>query len=197
MTTTTQRNLTLADPSGRCVSNGAHANVPAANKSGTANAHDTAAQETPGVASLFLTSTLHLADDWLCDSGASSTMSGNRSAFRELKPDRRAIRLADGKLVYSAVLGAIRFLSSCGYIITIHDALYVPHLAANLFGSNKFAKRHSGSLSEVIDYPRREWVNQRTGAVEFTATIQGNDLTYLDWGVTPPRKETASVSMCV
>jgi hypothetical protein len=69
-------------------------------------------------------------------------MSGDRSAFRDLKPDRRAIRLADGKVVYSEGLGSIRFPSDCGYAITIHDALYVPNLAANLFASNKFAKQH-------------------------------------------------------
>jgi hypothetical protein len=50
-------------------------------------------------------------------------MSGDRSAFRDLKPDRRAIRLADGKVVYSEGLGSIRFPSDCGYAITSHDAV--------------------------------------------------------------------------
>jgi transposase InsO family protein len=159
----------------------------------TANAV-TATQETAGVATLFLTSTSHLADVWLCDSGASSSMSGDRSAFRDLRLDRRAIRLADGKVVYSEGLGLILFLSDCGYTITIHDALYIPHLAANLFTSNKFAKQHHDSMSEVTDYPQRKWLNQQTGAVEFTATIQSNDLAYLDWKVAP-RCETASVSI--
>jgi hypothetical protein len=93
------------------------------------------------------------------------------------------IHLADGKVVYSEGLGSILFLSNCGYTITIHDALYVPHLAANLFASNKFAKQHRDSMSEVTDYPQRKWLNQQTGAVEFMATIQSNDLAYLDWKV--------------
>ena len=160
----------------------------------TTNAGNTPAQESAGVATLFLTSSSHLADSWLCDSGASSTMSSDRSAFRDLKPDRRAIRLADGKVVYSEGLGSIHFLSACGYIVTIDDALYVPRLAANLFAPNKFAKQHRDSISEVTEYPMRKWVNRRTGATEFTATIRSNDLAYLDWGIAP-RHEAASVSI--
>jgi transposase InsO family protein len=109
-------------------------------------------------------------------------------------PDRRAIRLADRKVVYSEGLGAIRFLLDCGYSITVYNALFVPHLAANLFAPNKFAKQHRDSMSEVTDYLQRKWVNRRTGAMEFTATICSNDLTYLDWKVAP-QCETASVSI--
>jgi hypothetical protein len=195
---------------GRGAGNGNGAQANAASTSGTNNAATTSntnatngtgasttnapAQETAGVATLFLTSSSYLADSWLCDSGASSTMSSDRSAFRDLKPDCRVIRLADGKVVYSEGLGSICFMSDCGYIVTIHDALYVPRLAANLFASNKFVKWHRDSISKVTDYPRRKWVNRQTGATEFTATIRSNNLAYLDWKVAP-RCEAASVSI--
>jgi len=48
-------------------------------------------KETAGVATLFLSSSSHFPNDWLCDSGASSTMSGTCSAFRNLKPDHQPI----------------------------------------------------------------------------------------------------------
>jgi hypothetical protein len=160
----------------------------------TTNTIGAPTQETAGVATIFLTSSSRLADAWLCDSGASSTMSSDRSAFWDIRPDRHAIHLADGKVVYLEGLGLIRFLSDCGYTIIIHDALFIPHLVANLFASNKFTKRHRDFMSEVTDYPQRKWVNWHTGAMEFMATIWSNNLTYLDWKIAT-RCETASMSI--
>jgi len=54
-----------------------------------------------------------------------SSMSSVRSAFSSLKSDRRPIRLADGRVIYSEGLGSIRFLSDCGYVITIERCGYV------------------------------------------------------------------------
>ena len=145
------------------------ANANAAN-AGASNAPPST-QEIAGVASTFLSHELHPADVWLCDSGASSSMSSNRSAFSSLRPDRRPVRLADGKVIYSSGIGSIRFLSNCGYITTIRDVLFVPPLAVNLFAANKFAKEHRTTHMEIVEYPKRQWVNRHTGATEFTATI--------------------------
>jgi len=93
------------------------------------NTGKSASQESAGVASAFLSCDLHLTDIWLCDSGASSSMSNACSAFLSLKPDRCPICLADGKVIYSSGLGSINFLSDCGYHITIHDVLFVPSVA--------------------------------------------------------------------
>ena len=153
-----------------------------------------AAQETAGVATAFLSHDLCAADDWLCDSGASSSMSSVCSAFLSLKLDQCAIRLADGKVIYSEGLGSIQFLSDCGYIITIHNVLFVPFLTISLFTSNKFAREHHATHSEVAEYPKRKWINRRTGATEFTATIRSNDLAYLDWKPIQA-VESASVSI--
>ena len=140
-----------------------------------------AAQETAGVATAFLSHDLRAADDWLCDSGASSSMSSVRSTFLSLKPDWCAIRLADGKVIYSEGLGSIQFLSDSGYIIAIHNVLFIPFLTISLFASNKFAREHHDTHSEVADYPKHKWINHCTGDTEFTATIRSNDLVYLDW----------------
>ena len=160
--------------------NAANANATTTNDN-TAPTSTTPTQETAGVATTFLSHELRAADDWLCDSGASSSMSSNRSAFSSLKSDRRPIRLADGKVIYSEGLGSIRFVSNCGYEIPIDNVLYVPFLTVSLFASNKFAREHRDTHSEITEYPKRRWFNRRTGATEFTATIRSNDLAYLDW----------------
>jgi len=146
-----------------------HANANAAN-SGASNAPPST-QEVAGVASTFLSHESHPADIWLCDSGASSSMSSNHSAFSSFRPDQCPVCLADGKVIYSSGIGSIHFLSNCGYITTIQDVLLVPPLAVNLFTANKFAKEHCTTHMEIVEYPNRQWVNWHTGATEFTATI--------------------------
>jgi hypothetical protein len=167
------------------------------NTNNSANPNTTSADracEAAGVVALFLSNESHVADAWLCDSGASSSMSRDRSAFRSLADDRHTIRLADGKVIYSKGLGSIQFLSNYSYVITIDNVLFVPRLSVNLFSTNKFAKEHCESHSEVVEYPKQKWVNRQTGAVEFTATIRANGLAYLDWRVAP-RVESVNVSM--
>ena len=112
-------------------------------------------------------------------------MSGDRSAFRHLTPDRRPIRLADGKVIWSRGLGSIHFLSDCGYLVAIHDVLFVPDLSVNLFAANSFVMAHRDSHLEVMDYPKQKWINCQTGATEFTVMIHASGLMYLDWRVAP------------
>jgi len=121
-------------------------------------------------------------------------MSGQRSCFSSFKGDRRPIRLADGMIVYSESIGTVRFLSSHGFSIIIHDILYVPSLSISLFSPNKFAREHRRVYREVLEYPKRSWVNRHTGAVEFSATIRPNNLAYLDWEV-DQQMESACVSL--
>ena len=74
----------------------------------------------------FLLSHSPRADHWLVGSGANSNMTDDRSALLNVKPDRRAIRLPDGRVIYLKGISSIHFLSDCGYIINIHDVLFVP-----------------------------------------------------------------------
>ena len=121
-------------------------------------------------------------------------MSNDRSTFLILKSDRSAIRLADGKVIYSSGLGSTRFLSDCGYLVTIHHVLFVPLLAVDLFASNRFAKDYRDTHSETTEYPECGWINHRAAAVEFTATIQSSNLAHLNWKVAP-RFESANLSI--
>ena len=162
-----------------------------ANASATSDHH---APESAGVAACFLTTAASVSDDWLCDTGASCLMSGRRLAFLDLRVDQRPIRLADGMVIHSEGLGSIRFMSTYGFQIILRDVLYVPRLATNLFSSNKFASDHRNTYRELLTYPTRVWVNRCTDATEFSATIQPNNLAYMDWRV-EPRNETACVSL--
>ena len=92
----------------------------------------TPGQESAGVVTSFLSSHSPQTNHWLVDSGASSSMTGDHSAFLDIKPDQHAIRLADGRIIHSKGIGPIRFLSNCGYIIEIDDVLFVPSLTASL-----------------------------------------------------------------
>ena len=175
----TNNNTSNGNGGGRRRGRGCGANAANANAASTSTTSSSAsnvtpmspAQETAGVVTAFLSNESCVADNWLCDSGASSSMSSIRSAFSSLKSDRRPIRLADGKVIYSDGLGSIRFLTDCDYVITIHNVLFVPFLAVSLFASNKFAREHCGMHSEVTEYPKRKWINCQTGAMEFTTTI--------------------------
>ena len=88
------------------------------------------------VTTSFLCSASHA--DWLCDSGATSTMSADHSTFLSLTPERCAIQIANGNVIYSESLGPIHFLLSLDFYITINDVLFIPSLALNLFTLNQF-----------------------------------------------------------
>ena len=81
--------------------NAAGTSAPGGPAGNTAPTSPTQDQETAGVATAFLSNESRVADDWLCDSGASSSMSCVHSAFSSLKSDRHLIHLADGKVIYS------------------------------------------------------------------------------------------------
>ena len=95
------------------------------------------------------------------------------------------IHLADGIIIHSRGVGMVWLLSESGYFIIIHDVLFVPLLAVNLLATNRFVREHHNTHSEVMEYPTCKWVNHGTGAVEFTATIQCDNLVYLDWRIAP------------
>ena len=73
----------------------------------TTSIPDTSHNETAGVATSFLSSVDPVTDDWLCDSGASCSMTSRQSAFLELREDRRPVRLADGMIIQSEGIGSV------------------------------------------------------------------------------------------
>ena len=154
----------------------------------------TRTQEAASVATSFLSSEAHITHAWLCDTGASSSMSSDRSAFQHLVLDWQPICLAHGKVIWLRGLGSIHFLSECSYLITIQDVLFMPDLSINLFAVNSFIRAHWNSHLEVTDYLKQRWINHQTGTTEFMATICTGGLVYLDWRVVP-QGEFANISM--
>ena len=51
-----------------------------------------------------------------------------------------------------------------------------------MFWVNKFAREHKSTHVEVLEYPEK-LINRHTSAVEFTATIRGNNLAYVNQSV--------------
>ena len=74
--------------------------------------------------------------DWIADTGATSHMTPHRHWFSSYTPHKRAIRLADEKVVYSVGIGSVRFLpcinGRTGRLLEFHDVLHVPSLRSNL-----------------------------------------------------------------
>src|SRR5258706_233751 len=180
-------------PQGSTSSGNASANA-ASTSSGTSTTPSTPNHETAGVASISRPLPPPHANHWLVDSGATSSMTNDRAAFATLRPGRRAICMANGTVIHSKGVGSIRFLSDCGYLVTINNVLFIPSLAASLFAPNKFAREQHGTYTEMMDFPLCRWVNSQSGATEFTATITSNDLAYLDWKPAPSI-ESANVTM--
>ena len=89
----------------------------------------------------------------------------------------------------------INFLSDSGYTIIINNVLLIPSLAASLFALNQFAQEHCDMYTESVEYPLRQWVNCKSGAMEFTATIHPSDLAFLNWKPVPSVKSANVVSM--
>ena len=78
-------------------------------------------------------------------------------------------------MIYSQqLIGLIHFLSSCDSVIIIHDILFVPSLALNLFLPNHFSWDSVVTYSEVTDYAGQL-------PFEFTTMIGPDDLAYLGW----------------
>jgi len=155
---------------------------------------NTKTQEVASVATSFLSSEVHITHTWLCDTGASSSMSSDHSVFQHLALDQQPICLVDRKVIWLCGLGSIHFLSNCSYLIAIQDVLFVPDLSINLFAVNSFVRAHWNSHLEVTDYPKQRWINCQTGATKFTVMIHASSLVHLDWRVAP-QGEFANVSM--
>jgi hypothetical protein len=62
-------------------------------------------------------------------------------------------------LTSSGHVNPLAFIFKCGYIISINDALFMLCLSTSLFAANKFVRQQCDTLSEIMEYPKRKWVN--------------------------------------
>jgi hypothetical protein len=144
-------------------------------------------EETAGIASSFTSLADPNANLWTLDSGASRHMTPRRDWFQSLRADRRSIKVADGRCVYSAGIGIVMLRSTpSGVAFRLYGVLYVPDLNANLVSTNQLSPTQGlrittfGNLTEFI----------RRRKVLFSATTRSNNLSYLD--VATESSETAT-----
>jgi transposase InsO family protein len=114
---------------------------------------------------------------WCTDSGASAHMTPHRHWFKELKPHKVPIELADNRVVYSEGIGSVIFHPKDKKLspILLSDVLYVPQLRNNLL-SVLFLTIHRGIKVEIIGTALRFY---KMGKLILTATVNGR-LAYLD-----------------
>ena len=133
-----------------------------------------------------------LSSCWIVDTGATLHMTPHRHWFEEYTPFRVPVRCANGTVVFSAGIGAVRFLpvvnGSQSRVVVFHKVLHVPELTSNLLSvphlvSNKLFKVvMEGSSVEF-------WHDSQ---VVFTASLR-NKIAYLN-GTTQINIEQAHLS---
>ena len=114
-------------------------------------------------------------DKWLIDSGASSHMTPKREYFSTCRPFGipEKVGLGDGRVVEAVGVGTIRlnmlFTVSNSKKAVMHDVLYVPKLACNLFSVRAAAKK-----GNTVKFGRLKcWIRGRNGGLEGTGSLTG------------------------
>lgn len=103
--------------------------------------------ESAGFANAFSASASTASDEWIPDTGATSTMTSRLDWMRDLKPHRVPIRLGDNSVVWSEGIGNILFQPTGGSttepesLVNFSRVLYVPALRSNLL-SVLYLTRH-------------------------------------------------------
>ena len=122
-----------------------------------------------------------VADDaWNADTGATSHMTPHRHFFASYEPFVTPIRLADGKVIYSAGVGSVIFEPEGEGVdkrpIELSRVLHVPQLAANLLSvlylslHKRFVVVIHGDLVEFA----------QDGVVLFTARVNSGCAAFLE-----------------
>lgn len=118
--------------------------------------------------------------DWNTDTGASSHMTPHRQWFTSYIPHVVPIHLADGSVIHSAGLGSVEFEpvidGNMAQRIVFHDVLHVPSLGCNLLSLLSLS---NGKGYEIV-IKCGKIVFKQEGIVRFTATVNGNNIGYLD-----------------
>jgi hypothetical protein len=103
--------------------------------------------EFAGAAAAFSTPPTAAPAHWITDTGATSHMTPNRHWFKEYKPCKVPVGLADNNLVYAAGVGSIVFCprknGPSSLQIEFTNVLHVPLLANNLLSVLTLTKNHN------------------------------------------------------
>jgi len=117
---------------------------------------------------------------WNTDTGATSHMSPHKSWFRNYTPYKVPIRLADSRVIYSEGVGSVLFRplinGQLSRDVEFARVLHVPALRNNLLAVLYLTKRKSLNVHISGDHMEFE----RDGSVLFTATINNDNVGYLN-----------------
>ena len=131
--------------------------------------------------------------NWNTDTGATSHMTPHRHWIRNYTPYRVPIRLADNRVIYSEGVGTIVFRPIIdGHIsrdVELTRILHVPALENNLLAVLYLTRQKSFEVHITFD----TMAFSRNGTVLFTATIDNNNVGYLN-GTTLDSTEQVHVS---
>lgn len=120
-------------------------------------------------------------DGWTADSGASCSMSPRREwLITDMTPDRHAVKLADGSIIWSAGRGVVTFVPVVNgqtfKSVLFTNVLYVPDLSHNLLSLTHLTKRQHFEMN--MDDTRMTFM--LNNAVSFTTTINDRNIAYAD-----------------
>ena len=139
------------------------------------------AEETTGITSLFTSLIDPKADHWTLDSGASHHMTLWKEWIYSLRPDRRHIKVADGRYIFSAGIGCVILHSRASTALEpafiLDYVLYVPDVNANLIFANQLA-RSQGFKLVTANTTTSEFF--KDNKLAFTASINNKNMAYLD-----------------
>src|ERR1700712_389114 len=119
-------------------------------------------------------------DLWNCDTGATAHMTPHRTWLHTYQPTRIPVRLADGKLIYSAGVGTVLFQSVIrgepGIQVEFSRVLHMPDLRNNLVAVLQLSR--VGIIDVSITGSHMRFL--RSGELLFTGTINERNVGYLD-----------------
>ena len=131
---------------------------------------------------------------WVADTGATSHMTPHRHWFNTYTPHRVAIKLADGKIVYSQGIGSVIVESEGENLphrsLEFFNVLHVPLLTSNLLAVLYLA-RHK-AFKVIITEDKMHF--NRSGRLLFTATVTSNSAAYVDGNTKLPEAAHIAVT---
>ena len=135
-------------------------------------------------------------EGWLIDSGASKHMTNRKDAlvsFREFKIPQ-LVRVGDGRTVEAVGIGKVqlemKFKVSDSKVITMHDVLFVPKLASNLFSVG--AAVGNGNMMQFRD--DRCYIRSQSGSLHGIGLRKKDGLYQLNCKTIVPDKASVAAS---
>jgi hypothetical protein len=134
--------------------------------------------------------------DWTADTGATSHMTPHRHWFSTYQPHRIPVYVANGQVLYSSGIGSVRFQPVVNglekRLLEFERVLHVPDLQSNLLSVLYLTKQKSFHVSIIGS----KMTFKQFGHLLFTASVNDNNIAYLD-GLTQPMTEFAGlISTC-